>query len=139
MENVTCNPYLFFEGNCREAMQFYQEVFGGELKLGTFGEMDNSCPDAMKDSIMHAHLSGGDIILMASDNPSGQPMGSGKVHLALGGKNEQRLREVFGKLSGKGEVGHKLEKQMWGDLYGDLTDQFGIEWMMNISADQSGA
>lgn len=133
MENVTCNPYLFFEGNCREAMQFYQEVFGGDLKMRTFGEMDNNCPESLKDSIMHAYLSGGDIILMASDNPSKESLGTGKIHLALGGKSEQRLREIFEKLGKGGTVGHNLEKQMWGDIYGDLKDQYGIQWMVNIS------
>jgi PhnB protein len=135
MENITCNPYLFFEANCREAMQFYQSVFGGELNMQTYGEVDKSCPDAMKNAIMHARLAGGDILLMASDDPSSnRELGTGKIHLALGGSNEEKLRRIFDALSAGGKVGVPLAKQMWGDIYGDLRDKYGIQWMINISA-----
>lgn len=137
MENITCNAYLFFDGNCREAMKFYQGVFGGELQMQTFGEVDKSCPDALKDSIMHARLTGGDIVLMASDNPDrSRELGTGKIHLALGGSDEEKLRRVFDTLGVGGKVGVPLEKQVWGDIYGDLRDKHGINWMINISAKQ---
>lgn len=135
MENVTCNAYLFFDNNCREAMKFYQNVFGGELNIQTYGEVDSNCPDAMKDGIMHARLSGGDILLMASDDPkSNRQLGIGKIHLALGGSDEKKLTGMFEALSNGGAIGVKLERQMWGDIYGDLTDKYGIHWMVNISA-----
>ena len=135
MENITCNAYLFFDGNCREAMNFYQSVFGGTLNIQTYGEVDKSCPDAMKDNIMHARLSGGAILLMASDDPgSNRQLGTGKIQLALGGNDEEKLRRIFDALSTGGKVGVKLEKQMWGDIYGDLRDQYDIQWMVNISA-----
>jgi len=135
MENVICNAYLFFDGNCREAMKFYQSVFGGTLNMQTYGEMDKSCPDAMKDSIMHARLSGGDILLMASDDPGAtRTLGTGKIHLALGGSDEKKLRSIFEALSAGGKIGVPLEKQMWGDIYGDLRDKYDIQWMVNISA-----
>lgn len=90
MENITCNAYLFFDNNCREAMKFYQNVFGGELNMQTYGEMDSNCPVAMKDSIMHARLSGGNILLMASDDPgTNRQLDSGNIHLALGGSDEK--------------------------------------------------
>lgn len=135
MENITCNAYLFFDGNCREAMSFYKNVFGGDLHIQTYGEMDKSCPEATKENIMHARLSGGDILLMASDDPgSDRELGTGKIHLALGGSDEAKLRKIFNALSAGGKVGVQLAKQMWGDIYGDLTDQYGIQWMVNISA-----
>ncbi len=133
MENIICNAYLFFDGNCREAMEFYQRVFGGKLDMQTYGEVDESCPDATKDSIMHARLSGGDVLLMASDNPESQALGTGKVHLALGGNDEQKLRRIFNALSDGGKIGQPLRKQMWGDVYGDLRDRYAIQWMVNIS------
>ncbi len=133
MENITCNAYLFFDGNCREAMEFYQRVFGGELNLQTYGEVDKSCPDATKDSIMHARLSGGDILLMASDNPGSHALGTGKIHLALGGDDEEKLRRIFNDLSDGGKIGQPLKKQLWGDIYGDLRDKYAIQWMINIS------
>ena len=135
MENITCNAYLFFDRNCREAMHFYQSVFGGELIMQTYGEVDKSCPDAIKDGIMHARLSGGDILLMASDDPgSNRELGTGKIHLALGGSDEGKLRRIFDALSAGGKIGVALEKQMWGDIYGDLRDKYDIQWMINITA-----
>lgn len=102
--------------------------------MQTYGEVDKSCPDAMKEGIMHARLSGGDIVLMASDDPgSGRKIGTGKIHLALGGDDEEKLRHVFDALSAGGKVGVPLERQMWGDLYGDLRDQYDIHWMINIA------
>lgn len=135
MENVTCNAYLFFDGNCREAMKFYQNVFGGELRMQTYSEIDSNCPTALKDSIMHAMLSCGDILLMASDDPGNLgKLGTGKIHLALGGHDEKKLTALFEALTVGGKIGVKLEKQMWGDIYGDLVDKNGIHWMVNISA-----
>src|SRR5690242_19459686 len=129
MENVICNPYLFFDGNCREAMNFYQGVFGGELNMQTYGEVDKSCPDATKDTIMHARLAGGDILLMASDDPGSHSLGTGKIRLALGGSDEEKLRRIFDALSAGGKVNVPLAKQIWGDIYGDLRDKYDIEWM----------
>lgn len=135
METITCNAYLFFEKECREAMQFYKSVFGGELTMQTYGEVDKSCPDAIKDGIMHARLSGGDILLMASDDPgSGRTLGTGKIHLALGGNDEKKLTGIFEALSAGGKVGVPLAKQMWGDIYGDLRDKYDVQWMVNITA-----
>lgn len=134
MENITCNAYLFFDGNCREAMEFYRQIFGGDLVVQTFGEADHNCPDAMKDSVMHARLSGGDILLMASDNPGSESLGTGKIHLALGGSNEQKIRKLFDGLSAGGTIGHPLKKESWGDIYGDLKDKYGVQWMVNISS-----
>jgi len=134
METIICNAYLFFKNECREAMKFYQSVFGGELTMQTYGEVDKSCPDALKDGIMHARLSGGDILLMASDDPgSDRGMGTGKIHLALGGSDEKKLRRIFDALSVDGKVGVPLEQQMWGDIYGDLRDIYDIQWMINIT------
>lgn len=133
MGNVTCNAYLFFDGNCSEAMKFYHSVFGGELTMQTYGDVDKRCPDALKNGIMHARIFGGDILLMASDNPGSHSLGTGKIHLAIEGSDERRLREIFNQLSNEGKICHPLEKQMWGDIYGDLTDKFGIQWMINIT------
>lgn len=134
MENITLDAYLFFDGNCREAMEFYQQAFGGKLEIKTFGEADDSCPKAMKDKIMHARLADGEVNLMASDHPDSAPLGTGKITLALGGTDEQKLRKIFNDLSAGGNIGNPLEKQMWGDIYGDLTDKFDVNWMVNISS-----
>ncbi|QEC53844.1 PhnB protein [Anseongella ginsenosidimutans] len=135
MKEVSLNAYLLFDGNCREAMVFYQQLFGGELKMQTYGEVNHSCPAATKDSIMHASLMGGDIDLMASDDPEAGPQGRGKISLALGGTNEEKLRRMFDGLAEGGKIIVPLRREVWGDIFGVVNDKFGINWMMNISAD----
>ena len=133
MKTVNLNAYLYFNGDCREAMEFYQGIFGGELEVITFGEVDNSCPDAMKDSVMHANLMGGDVEFFGSDNPSTDPLGTGKITLTLHGTDEQKLRGLFDALSSGGKITMPLEKQVWGDIYGALRDRYDVSWDVNIS------
>lgn len=134
MKKITLNAYLLFDNNCREAMAFYKGIFGGEVTARTFGEVDNSCPEAMRDSIMHSSLMGGDVEFFACDNPNPQAAetGNGKISLALGGHDEERLRQIYEALSTGGKIIFALEKQGWGDIFGVLSDQFGINWMVNI-------
>ncbi|HET6528503.1 MAG TPA: VOC family protein [Balneolaceae bacterium] len=133
MEKVTLDAYLFFNGNCRDAMEFYQQVFGGELEVKTYGEVDDSSSKAMKDRVMHANLTGGEVNLMASDGMDSDEIGTGKISLALRGSDEKKLSKIFDDLSASGKVGHPLEKQFWGDIYGDFTDKFDVCWMVSIS------
>ncbi|HUC86819.1 MAG TPA: VOC family protein [Candidatus Saccharimonadales bacterium] len=132
MDQVTLDPYLFFKGNCREAMEFYKSVFGGELSLQTYGETPGNTDPATKDHIMHASLEG-TIKLYASDTAKASPT-SGKVSLCLGGEDEERLHKIFDGLSAGGEVRSPLKKEFWGDTFGSLTDKYGVEWMVNIAA-----
>jgi PhnB protein len=128
------NPYLNFGDNARQAMEFYRDVFGGELKLNTFGEYgDPSAPGA--DNIMHAQLeTENGFTLMASDAPPGMDLdeGSGTISISLSGDDEQELRGYWDKLSEDGTVTMPFEKQMWGDLFGMCTDKFGVPWMVDV-------
>lgn len=133
MENVTLDAYLFFDGNCREAMQFYQKAFGGELEIKPFGEADDNAPAEKKDQVMHARLSGGAVNLMASDGMEPDKLGTGKISLALSGTDEEKLRKIFNQLSKDGNIIHPLEKQFWGAIYGDFIDKYNVRWMVNIS------
>jgi PhnB protein len=137
MTSSRLNPYLHFNGDARGALEFYQSVFGGELTLSTFGEngMGDS-PDAEK--VMHGQLeSSAGYTLMASDTPSHLEYTSmAGVSVSLSGDDGEALRGYWDKLSSAGTVTMPLEKQMWGDEFGMCTDQFGIEWMVNISAPQ---
>lgn len=126
MERVNLTAYLYFTGNCREAMAFYQQIFGGEVQLMTFGEIDNNCPDAMKDSVMHSSLMGGEVEFFGCDNPNTNPLGTGKITLTLHGTNDQKLRGMFDALSEGGKINMPLEKQVWGDIYGALQDKYGV-------------
>jgi PhnB protein len=134
MEKVTLNPYLFFAGNCREAMEFYKGVFGGTLNIMTYDEAPGQQAGAMKGKVMHASLVNGEADLMASDSPQSDRLGTGKISLSLTGTDEQRLRSMFDRLAAGGKVTSALKKEFWGDTYGSLTDRFGVEWMVNISA-----
>lgn len=132
------NPYISFDGNAREAMEFYKQVLGGELTMSTFGEF--GAPDGPgADKIMHAQLeSPSGFTLMASDTPPGMEYKPGdNISISLSGDNDGELRGYWDKLSGSGTVTMPLEKQMWGDEFGSCVDQFGIAWLVNIGQPQS--
>ncbi|UQU68019.1 VOC family protein [Couchioplanes caeruleus] len=136
---VRLNPYIAFtDGNAREAMEFYESVFGGTLTMNTFG--DFGAPDpALADKIMHAMLETGDgLALMASDPPPEMPVQPGSsISISLSGDDAERLHGYWAKLSDGGTVMVPLEKQMWGDEFGTCRDRFGVEWMVNISSPQT--
>jgi PhnB protein len=128
------NPYIGFDGTAREAMEFYKEVFGGELTVNTFGEFGSQgAPDA--DKIMHSQLeTDRGFTLMASDTPSGMVRTSGdNITISLSGEDGGELRGYWEKLSDGGNVTMPMEKQMWGDEFGMCIDRFGIPWMVNIT------
>jgi PhnB protein len=127
------NPYLSFPGTAREAMQFYQTVFGGDLRINTFGEFGNQDP-AVADKVMHAMLeTDRGYTLMASDLAPGMPHQPGtNITISLSGEDADDLRAYWEKLIDGGQVMMPLEKQMWGDEFGMCTDQFGIPWMVDI-------
>ena len=129
------NPYLTFPGTAREAMTFYKDVFGGELTMNTFGEF--GAEGEGNDGIMHAQLEApGGLVLMASDTAPGQGEGfraGDHMSVSLSGDDEA-LRGYWDGLSKGATVTMPLEKQMWGDEFGMLTDRFGIPWMVNIGS-----
>ncbi|WP_433211807.1 VOC family protein [Dactylosporangium sp. CS-047395] len=131
------NPYINFRGNARQALEFYQSVFGGELRMNTFGEF-GSDDAAIADQIMHGQLeSAGGYTLMASDTPPNMTLNPGDhITISLSGTDAAELRGYWDKLAASGKVSMPLEKQMWGDEFGSLVDQFGIQWMVNITQPQ---
>lgn len=134
------NPYITFNGNAREAMEFYRDVFGGELSINTFGEY--GAPEGTDpDGLMHAHLeTAAGFVLMASDKQPGGPDVSGdNVSISISGYNDEAdaMRGYFQRLSEGGTVVMPLEKQMWGDEFGLLTDRFGIPWMVDFGEPQT--
>ena len=131
---TTLNPYLQFRDTARPAMEFYREVFGGDLTMSTFGEFgDPAMPGA--DGIMHASLkTPSGYTLMASDTPPGMDYSPGSaISVSLSGDDRDELRGYWEKLSAAGTVSLPLEKQMWGDEFGQCTDRFGIAWLVNIA------
>ncbi|MGP3955730.1 VOC family protein [Nonomuraea sp. 3N208] len=132
------NPYLTFNGNARLAMEFYANVFGGNLALDTFAEFGaTDSPDA--DRIMHAVLeTDAGYTIMASDVTSDmqyEPMAGSSV--SLSGDDADLLRGYWERLSADGTVTMPLQKQIWGDEFGMCVDKFGVSWMVNISQPQT--
>jgi PhnB protein len=131
------NPYISFTGNAREAMEFYNRVFGGTLTMNTFGEFGApESPDA--DKIMHAMLeTSSGFTLMGADTPQGMEHHPGdNISVSLSGDDVDELRGYWAKLSEGGAVSVPLEKQMWGDEFGMCEDRFGVHWMVNIAQPQ---
>jgi len=130
------NPYLNFGDNAREAMEFYQTVFGGELSLTTFGEF-GAAEAPYADKIMHGRLDTelGFTLMGADATPDMAHEPGGSITVSLSGQDDQ-LRDYWEKLSAHGTVVTPLEKQMWGDEFGMCTDQFGVPWMVNIGQPQ---
>ncbi|MDX3522624.1 VOC family protein [Streptomyces scabiei] len=127
------NPYLSFDGDARQALEFYREVFGGELTLNTFGAFGS--PDAPgADKIMHGMLeTPSGFTLMGADTPPGMEYAPGSsFSVSLSGDDEAELRGYWEKLSAGATVSVPLDKQMWGDVFGMCTDRFGVPWMVNI-------
>jgi len=134
----TINPYLTMPGTCEAAFNFYKSVFGGEYShISRFGEMpgDVPVPDSQKEKIMHVSLPIGDgIELMGSDGSEvfGQVTQMGNsVSISINTDDRAEAKRLFDGLSAGGNVSMDLQETFWGALYGMLTDQFGIHWMVN--------
>ncbi len=129
------NPYLAFGGNAGEAMEFYRDVFGGELVVNTFADFGGDGDQPAPDGVMHAQLTTeAGYTLMASDMPPGMDYQPGNsISVSISGEDDDRLRGYWEKLAAGGSVMMPLEKQMWGDEFGMVTDRFGVAWMVNIT------
>jgi PhnB protein len=128
------NPYLNFRDNTREAMEFYQSVFGGKLDMMTFKDYGASEDPSEDDKIMHAQLEANGMTFMAADTPNRMEYQPGSnFSMSLSGEDESALSNYFDKLKEGGSVIMPLEKAAWGDTFGMVTDRFGIRWLVNIN------
>ena len=136
---MSLSTYLTFDGNCREAFEFYRSIFGGEFTaFQTFAAAppDMPVPEAEKDRVMHVSLPVGSSVLMGSDSASGfgPPVVVGNnFSIAIEAESREYCDEVFGKLSAGGKVLMPLQETFWGAYYGLWTDKFGINWMANYT------
>jgi PhnB protein len=131
------NPYLNFNGNARQALEFYQSVFGGTLTVNTFADF-GAADAADADKIMHGQLeTDAGYTIMAADLP-----GHMEYHpiegcsVSLSGDDADLLHGYWEKLSASGSTTMPLQKQVWGDEFGMCTDRFGIPWLVNIGQPQ---
>jgi len=128
-------PYLTFNGKAAEAMKFYHSVLGGELALQTFAEAKMARNPAEGGLIVHAVLKNEGLTFMASDAmPDRQAKFGDNVHMSISGQDSPKLTKIFDLLAKGGRVDMPLAKQFWGDTYGQLTDKFGVHWMINITS-----
>jgi len=131
------NPYISFQDQARAAMEFYQGVFGGELRVDTFEAFPDMVQDpADRSRVMHAQLETPDgFVLMAADTPSGMPyVRPAGVAVSVSGDDEAALQEYWDKLSDGGSITMPFEIPPWGGRFGMLTDRFGIDWMVALNA-----
>lgn len=133
---VKLNSYISFQGNAKEAMEFYKGIFGGELFMDTMDSYADKMPVSEEDKgkIMHAYLKGENgIELMGSDTPAGMQYESGaRISLTLNGDDEAAIRAYWDKLAEGGTITLPLDKAPWGDTFGLITDKYGVNWMIDI-------
>ena len=128
-------PYLNFGGNCREAFTRYQEIFGGELQLLTTADMpsDDPAPPEYADLVIHAALSFGDDLLMASDVAGDfKPVTGMYVNCTL--PSVEETERVFAALAAGGTVEMPIAPTFWSPMFGVCVDRFGTPWMVNTEA-----
>jgi len=133
-------PYLFFEGRCEEALEFYKKALKAEVPmLLRFKEAPDPPPPGMlppgsENKIMHASLTVGGATVMASDGRcSGQPSFKG-ISLSLTLQSEAEADRIFAALAEGGKVDMPLGKTFWSPRFGMVTDRFGVSWMINVQA-----
>jgi PhnB protein len=128
-------PYVFFNGNCEEAFEFYKTALGGELALNRYqsSPMESQVTPDAKQKIMHASLRFGDATIMGADAIGDWQRKLGNnIALSLVSNAETEARRAFGNLAASGKITMPLEPTFWGaKLFGMLTDKFGIDWMVS--------
>jgi PhnB protein len=135
------NPYLPFKNEARQAMEFYQSVFGGDLMVSTFSEYPGMVEDPDEQNlVMHAQLETPDgFVLMGADTPSHMEYQEGlRISVSLSGDDEATLRGYWDGLVDGGSVTVPLEKAPWGDTFGMCADRFGVAWLVNIAGSPEG-
>jgi len=136
-EMTTLSSYLLFEGNCRQAMEFYRSCLGGELILALVKDTPakEQMPESQHDKVLNARLRGSHVDISASDwlRPDQTRIRGNTACLYLSGGTFQELKSLFEKLSEGGETTDPLSQQFFG-TYGALNDQFGVRWMFHTSS-----
>jgi PhnB protein len=133
---VEVSPYIFFDGNCEAALKFYKDVFGGDIVDMTRVSdtpMASKMPPDQSNRVMHATFKGPGINFMAADGTIGESPTNERISLSIGTGDMSEGERIFKGLSEGGNVTMPLEDQFWGARFGQVTDKFGIDWMMNIA------
>lgn len=128
-------PYLIFNGNARQALELYKEVFQGEVvELQTYGEADFPTPPEADDLIIHAKFRKDSLFLMISDTFPNQPYEVGNnIALVLELESEEEIQHIYAQLSQKGSILMELQDTFWGAKYAKVQDPFGVMWDLNYT------
>ena len=138
---MAVQAYVNFNGNCREAVEFYAEVFGREKpQIMAYGDTpaDEGFPltEETKNLVMHTSLEIEGSTVMFSDVPPGMPFVAGNnISLVIISKDMDKIRSMFNKLKVDGTVGMDLQETFWSKYYGFATDKFGIGWQFNFDSE----
>lgn len=136
---ASAGPYLMFNGNCREAFEYYADCLGGNIKaMLSFKEMPDQSevnPD-MADYIMHACLQIGKLEIMGSDDPNDYQVPQG-FHVQLTFNEPEKAEDAFAQLAGGGNITMPMSETFWAERFGMLVDRFGIPWMVNCECENS--
>ena len=139
---MTIQPYLFFGGRCEEALAFYGKVLGAKTefmmryKESPMPQAAGRLPPGFENKVMHASFRIGETSLMASDgDEEGARFGGFSLSLTLA--DEAEAQRAFAALSAGGVVKLPLSKTFWSPCFGMLTDAFGIDWMLSVTAETS--
>jgi PhnB protein len=125
------NTYLIFDGNCKEAMTFYAKCLGGELSIMPFSDVPGGTPSS-KEEVMHSCLTVGSAAIMGSDSMPNVTVRQGNnFSVAVQCESAEEIEKFFAALSENGKVTVPLQDVFWGSRFGELTDQFGVQWMFN--------
>ncbi len=125
-------PYIRFAGDTREALAFYQSIFGGKVEVTTFG--DFNVPGLPADAVMHAALTTDEFAVYAYDAMPGENLGdAARIRIALVGDDLESLTRCFEAIGEGGNVSMPLTPQAWGATYGEVVDTYGVSWMFNIT------
>ncbi|AZV42974.1 VOC family protein [Peribacillus asahii] len=128
-------PYLIFNGNARQALELYKEVFQGEVvELQTYGEADFPTPPEADDLIIHAKFRKDSLFLMISDVSPNQPYETGNnISLVLELESKEEIQHIYTQLSQKGSILMELQDTFWGAKYAKVQDPFGVIWDLNYT------
>lgn len=130
-------PYLIFDGNCKEAMEFYQRCLGGELFTMPWEQAPDGTPPATPDRLIHAALTNGEMLLMSSDGQPGEAVQQGdSVMLSLGCDSDDEVADLYARLMDGGKEVMAPHDAFWGARFAMLTDRYGNTWMLSHDRSQ---
>ena len=125
--------YLSFKGNCQEALKYYQSIFGGSIiNRQDYSDGKIDIPENYRNKLQHAELKGDQFHIMAYDASPDTPVTDGtNIQMSVDLENKEKAQNIYDKLAHQGKIQTELQKTSWGAHYARVTDQFGINWMIN--------